>query len=461
MKRIIFVLILGLTFLSINIFASEESIFVWGETDVVVLYGEELTDVLLEIKSQIKLKEGYEDPDFYVDNNNVNYTTQSTINTKVIKIYRLDHRAVSPKYNKKEIRSYYLHIVDKEPPIIIASKSFTMPVFGTKPNFIQGFIATDNVTPQNELLIIVDDSNVNYNAIGTYEIIYTVLDEFGNSVIHLEELTIVDLIKPTITQIKPLVIQVNEEFDVFDYFVIEDNYDKNLNIYYEFDGDLLTIGAVSFTITVKDNSNNTETFKGEFLLVDEIPPVITLENEQITLEVYSDEFDFLSIVEVSDNCDELTLDDLIVIDNVNYEEVGVYEVIYNLKDNSDNQTTEILTVLIQDKTSPSITVEDITLQQNEMVDFLLHAKVEDNYSSPNNIALRIIYNNVNYQMPGIYYVTYEAVDESGNHTHETINVTIIGKTKEHTIFYILVGGVVVFAGIVITVYFIRKRKQTP
>lgn len=460
MKRIIFICLIYISFFNVNAHAKEESIFVWGETDVVVLHGEELTDILIEIKSHIKLKEGYADPDFYIDNNNVNYTTQSTINTKIIGIYRLDHRAVSPKYNKKEIRSYYLHVIDKEPPKIISSKSFTMPIYGNKPDFKKGFIVKDNVTIENDLIVIIDDTNVNYNKIGNYEVIYTVMDEFGNTTIHIETITIVDLIKPTITIKAPFIIEVNEEFNIEDFFIIEDNYDQELEINIEIIGNVKELGEFMFILTVTDSSGNKEILNGELIVVDETPPIINLEYDVVEIEVHEDEYDYLSIVEVYDNYDELTIYDIDILSEVNYNEVGVYEVLYKVVDSSNNETIETLTMLVKDNTSPLIIVDDLMFNQNEVVDLLLYVKVEDNYSSPNNISLRIIYNNINFQSPGIYNVTYEAIDESGNHTHKTINVTIIGQTKEKIIFYVLACGVSVFAVTIMIVYFVKKRKKT-
>ena len=44
--------------------ATDEDIFVWGEFNVKVELGEDIQVVLARVKSNIKLKEGYEDPDF-------------------------------------------------------------------------------------------------------------------------------------------------------------------------------------------------------------------------------------------------------------------------------------------------------------------------------------------------------------------------------------------------------------
>lgn len=459
MKRFLFLLTIFISFTNVSSLASKEDIFQWSDFDVVVLHGEDLQVVLSQIKSGIKLKEGYDDPSFFVENNNVNYTTQSSINTTYLKSYRLDHRAVSPKYKKSEIRSYYLHVVDNVPPQIISSNSFLMSYGSSAPDLLQGIMVKDNVTPAEEITIIIDDTNVQYDEIGTYPIIYTFIDCSGNSSLHVEHIKIVDLIKPTISKTADLIFQIGNEFHLEDYFLIEDNYDTDLIISYNFEGNIDELGIVILNIVAEDQSGNKEKFNGKLKIVDYIPPTITLKNKTITINVF-EELDLLSLVEVDDNYDELSLEDLIITENINFDIVDVYIVIYEIKDNSGNKAKEELKVFVKDLTPPEIYVEDLTIKQNESLDFLMHVKVDDNYSSPNNISLKIVYNNVDFNRPGKYNVTFEAIDESGNHNHKTITVRIQGTTNEQRIFYfLLIGGSILLIAITI-VYITKKKKKT-
>lgn len=457
MKKLLLLLILFLSFNKTTLQANEEDIFEWGDFHIVVEYEEDLQEVLERIKSKIKLKAGYDDPGFYVENNNVNYTTQSSINTSVLKTYRLDHRACSLKYNKKQVRSYYLHVVDSVAPEVISSTGFIMSYGSSKPDLLHGIKVRDNETKPEDITIIVDDTNVEYEKTGIYPIVYTIIDNSGNTLLHVEHLEIVDLIKPTIIKISELILQVGEEFKLEDYFLIEDNYDNDLIIFYDIKGNLKELGIVNLDLSVKDQSGNEETFQGKMEIKDNIPPTIILKNKTITLNIF-EEIDLLELAEVYDNYDELTTKDLIITENINYELIGVYNVEYRAKDNSNNETKENLTLIIKDLEPPNIYVEDLIIEKDSFLDFLMYVEVDDNYSSPNNINLQVVYNNVDFSKPGTYYVTYQAVDEGGNHNLETITVTVLGVTNNQKIFYILLASGIVFL-ITITIVFITKKKK--
>ena len=66
---------------------------------------------------------------------------------------------------------------------------------------------------------------------------------------------------------------------------------------------------------------------------------------------------------------------------------------------------------------------------------------------------------MNINKPGIYQVTFEAVDESGNHTHKTITINIVGSTTEQKYFYIFLGVGVFVVAIGISFLIIKKRKK--
>lgn len=462
MKKTLFLVTIFLSFISLNTLSAEESIFIWGETDVIVEYGEDLELVLRKVKNQIKLKPGYEDERFYIENNNVNYTSKNSIYTNRIGKYRLDHRAVSPKYNKKEVRSFYFHVVDVCPPVVLHSKIFKLNVGSNKPNYLEGFIYQDDVSLNENITITIDDSNVNYNRVGNYEIIYTLMDESGNITFHLEDVYIVNLMKPSIIQIKPLIHNVGTKFNIEDYFLINDNYDdyKNLNISFNFDSPLTEIGYSTITITVTNSSNNKERFTGIFEVVDMTPPFIKLKEEVITLEVNSLEIDLLNYIEVEDNYDQLMLSDVNVVSNINYDLIGTYEVIYSAKDSSNNEAIKKLKVIIKDNIKPIITVEDVIINKYEIVDFLTYVEVSDNYTAEEDIVLRIVNSNVDSEKPGIYQVTFLAIDESGNHTKKTIKVTVKGIDDKQYIYFIVLTICISAIIITTTIIIFKKFKKT-
>ena len=71
---------------------------------------------------------------------------------------------------------------------------------------------------------------------------------------------------------------------------------------------------------------------------------------------------------------------VIIIEDILYDKVGVYEVIYLLKDRHGNKTTEKLTVKVLDKEAPVIKAEDIVIDIEDEIDLKTGVYVEDNYS---------------------------------------------------------------------------------
>lgn len=461
MKKLAYILIILVSLPCLSLKGREDSsIFIWGDLNITVQLHEDLQVVLAEVKNNISLKEGYYDPDFYVENNYINYTTQSSINTSYIKTYRLDHRAVSPKYNKREIRSFFFHIVDTKPPEVISSTPFKISYGEDEPNYLKGLVVVDNYTPKEDIEIKINKSNINYNKVGIYEVLYIISDCSGNITFHTEKVEIVDVIKPTIRKIKELIIEVGEDFILEKYFSIEDNYDDILDINYKIIGGTKTLGKKELKVTAKDSSGNVNIYKDIIKVVDTTSPTIILKENPTTINI-GEEVDFLDLVyEVSDNFDEVSVDDLIVSNNVNFNEVGRYEVVYELTDSSNNKNITILEVLIRDLVPPSIFADDIEVAKGEYKDFLMYVKATDNISKEEDIVIKITYNDVDFNKPGIYSVTFQAIDEYGNHSSKDINVRVLGVKKEKKIFYLILGAGIIALGSFSILLVMKKRKNT-
>ena len=99
-------------------------------------------------------------------------------------------------------------------------------------------------------------------------------------------------------------------------------------------------------------------------VIDTIAPTITLSAPEI--EIASDsKFDATSyIIEVSDNYDELTIDNVEIENNVDTEKLGDYEVIYTLTDSNNNTSSVTLIVHVVDLLSDKETEEKETTKEN-------------------------------------------------------------------------------------------------
>ncbi len=341
MKRIC-ILLLSLLFLPLKIKASE-SIFIFGYDYIEVPYKADLNPYFDLVYNSIKLKEGYFDPNFRVEDENDGYF-KSVINSNRLKTYKLKYKAYAPKYYAEEYRFVEFRIVDKEPPVVTHTEEIIYLLEGVKPNYETYITVSDNETLSSDLKIEVNDFNVDYKNVGIYEVIYTIIDNSNNRTIHIENVHVLDKIKPIITETELNVIQLGDPFYIEDHFIVTDNYDKNPKITYEILGDINDVGYITINITVTDKSGNTSISSKSVLIVDEVLPTLTLTKSKIEVNVLSEPLDLTSFIgEIGKN---LTVEDVIIIEDISYDIVGVYEVIYKLKDKHGNETIERLIIKV-------------------------------------------------------------------------------------------------------------------
>ena len=121
------------------------------------------------------------------------------------------------------------------------------------------------------------------------------------------------------------------------------------------------LGTQEITVSITyQGKTYEETFEVE--VTDELSPIITLSSEEIEIEQNSD-FDAQSYISsVSDNYDELTIEDVEIDENVNTKETGDYEAIYTITDSNNNTSS---TTLIVHVTSPQSNTENEEKETNE------------------------------------------------------------------------------------------------
>ncbi len=76
--------------------------------------------------------------------------------------------------NQVEFEAVLTVYVDEEPPVLVGVKPLGTYI-GTRPDYLAGVTATDN--RDLDMTVEVDDSLVDYNTLGTYEVTYSVTDD--------------------------------------------------------------------------------------------------------------------------------------------------------------------------------------------------------------------------------------------------------------------------------------------
>lgn len=205
------------------------------------------------------------------------------------------------------------------------------------------------------------------------------------------------------------------------------------NIYYEKNGVNYTYQSVIQTSVVKTyrldfrvyspkyriSSVQTITFK----VVDDIPPKFD-KVPLLEVPVFTKTVDYTLGLRYSDNYSNSTNLKLMIDSNaVNLNQVGLYPLLYTVIDEFGNESKVSTYILVRDYYAPYLTqTKPLIINPNTnflITDFFL---IKDNYDS---IINTIVYDGlVNYQAEGVYPISFELYDQSGNQTslHTTIQV---------------------------------------
>lgn len=359
------------------------------------------------------------DPDMYYEME-VDRTFFSVVNTNLLGTYTVKYRVYYPNYNKQSTQTIYFNIVDNIPPEITYIPQYRYPVGSKNIDLTNGIKLKDNYDDEKSLDIkIINMHEVNTNVVGSYEIIYEVKDLSNNINTYTHNVFIYDNISPTILPLGDIKIEMGGKFDYTKHFQITDNVDKLIIVNINDDNVNYHIkGLYNAIITATDQSGNQTTLEFLITITDSSPPVLILKQKAVTINIFEPKdlsFYHSLILHVSDNNDNLTTDDVIITDYVSYDTLGTYDVIYTLKDSSDNQTTIILKVNIVDSIPPNI--ESINLFEINVNTLFIpldeYFLITDNYSANNKISKNI---KATYDLTktGVYQVTIEVSDENNN-----------------------------------------------
>ena len=311
------------------------------------------------------------------------------------------------------------NVTDTTAPVITlkGQQSVTINVGATYED--AGATAHDNVDGDisNSIAIIgvVDPSRP-----GVYTLIYTVKDKSGNAAaIVARTVRVVDAVPPVITLKGQQSITINAG---------ENYVDAGATAYDDVDGDISnsikTTGAVNankpgvYTIiySVRDNGGNAAAALARTVtVVDAVPPVLTLKGQQsVTInagENYAD-----AGATARDNVDGDISKSIKTIGTVDANKPGVYTIIYSVKDNSGNAAAALArTVTVVDAVPPVITLkgqQSVTINAGEnYVDAgaTAHDAVDGDISKLIGITGLI-----DTGTPGVYTITFNVKDSSGN-----------------------------------------------
>lgn len=358
----------------------------------------------------------------------VDGTSKTIVNTSCLGHYQVIYEA---KYNGKISKcKVNFYVYDDIPPeVIYYEKDIYLPIYGNKPNLVDGIIFKDNYSYNDEIKLSCDDSRVDYLKIGDYLLYYTLEDLSGNQAYFYAYLHIFDDIPPNAKYKETLYTQVGSiNIDYYQGLEISDNYDDECIVVCDTSQvDFGRCGSYLVFYFIYDQSGNCFILKRPISVLDFYGPKITLGRyfwyEDLQYEISSAVLRY-NIVEVKDNFDLLTPEQVMI--DFKYEELqNRYRVVYYIFDSSDNYGEAILYINLGDYVKPYFEGKSQNIMLNSHFDPYEYIKASDNLEGDITDKVMIEFNNVNPCVEGLYKVIYSVYDQFGNFTIKELyfNVT--------------------------------------
>lgn len=342
--------------------------------------------------------------------------------------------------------------VDVFPPVISLTGTSPVTVVVNTPYVDPGATANDNLDGNITGNVVVNTSNVNTAAVGSYVVTYNVNDAAGNSACDATRIVNVvaaaDNTPPSITLTGASTINV----DVCNFFsdpgaTATDNVDGDISQNIQVSSnvpDPLVPGSYTITYDVTDGAGNPAAGVTRTVNVADLPPVITLNGDNPTNIEVCNNFSDPGALAVDNCAGALTVS----VSGTVGDSVGTYVLTYTATDGVNAPVSVTRTVNITpDVTAPSLSIlgdnpyyvylatsfNDPGAVSVDCVDGNLTGSVNSNANTVVNVSSR-----------GNYTVSYTVSDNAGNAATPVTRVVVVNTEPDPDFTFVVSGGTVSF-----------------
>ncbi|WP_239257304.1 immunoglobulin-like domain-containing protein [Listeria ilorinensis] len=275
--------------------------------------------------------------------------------------------------------------------------------------------ATDKEDGNLTSKLQVIDNPVDTSKVGVYTVKYQVTDSGGNVTNFDRKVTVRTNEKPVITGESETTVKAGRDFDTMSTMKASDKEDGDLTAKLEVVGavDTNKIGDYTLTYTIKDSDENQTSFTRVVHVVSNEKPVITGETETSLKAGHS--FDPMSTMKAADKEDGDLTKQMSVSGKVDTTLVGDYTLTYKVVDSDENVATFTRVVHVLSNEAPLILGErEVRLNPDSSFDPLDKVTAMDKEDGDLTAKLKVLDNQVNTKVPGIYEVHYTVTDSDEN-----------------------------------------------
>lgn len=374
---------------------------------------------------------------YYIEKG-VNRTSLSVVNSRHVKEFNIDYRVTFYLLNITSEQTITFSIKDNEAPLFLKIPEIKVPVktkLLTEKELLSNVLVKDNYYDEVDLIVSVNNLlSVNINKVGIYKVTFEVFDP-SNNVTKVEvDYEVYNNSPPEIKYNEPIILNYGEEFNIYKIFKFNDNFDTNIEVFYDITKVNFTVlGTYPITVSAKNNGDLVTTINTEITIIDKEKPVLIIDNNINIFNVYDfDEKDLIKLItKVSDNYDNLTVDDVFIHSQVDSNNLSKYKVLYEVTDSSLNTVSKEITIEIKDLEKPQINqIRELEISVfNESIYWINYFKFTDNYSFQNELEIKFNDKNINLSKIGTYSLEVEVSDLSKNKTKNTFTVNVIDITS--------------------------------
>ena len=309
---------------------------------------------------------------------------------------------------------------DLTKPVLVAPKDITIEATGSlTPVDIGEAMAMD----ENGIQFLINNAPEMFS-LGTSIIIWTAVDNSGNSSFATQEVNVVDTTPPIISSISDKIVEAVSPYQNIVKLEVPDADDILGVISVTSDApEFFLLGETIVTWTSTDIAGNTASTEQRIILIDETSPVLQLPEDLVVEATSSDQ-------------NEVSLGDATATDNIDIASVindapdtfplGETVVTWTATDSSGNTATATQTVSVVDTTAPEILpVGDVTIEATSIAE---NTASLDNPSVLDVQEISLTNNAPEFFPLGETIVTWTSTDVAGNTVSMEQKVLVVDTT---------------------------------
>ncbi len=352
-------------------------------------------------------------------------TITSDLDMSFTGIYYLTYNVTDAGGNKALPKTRVVYVVrDQTKPVITLNGSDTVRIEVFSAYTEDGATAMDNKDGNITNSISVSGT-VNTNVIGTYTLTYLVIDQAGNKATKNRIVIVKDSQKPVISNTDADVNNI-VKVQILSIFIdrtkVTDNYDNPIALNVTKgpatpDGvDTRFKGTYTLIYNSTDVSVNQAVAKTYKYVVDDyVGPNVVLNTLDTIIHPVNKAYNPVQAA-AYDNYYDNSQVSITRTSNVIFYKTGLYWDEFTATDGSGNVTIRRRYVRVIDDIAPVLNGLPLNVGLWSTVDASEGLTITDNYDAPTSLRprLKILFNNLNTYIEGVYAVTYEVTDFSGN-----------------------------------------------